>query len=109
MPTTGLHAIRLSSGGAAEKLHDTANDIYAVVSGRMHATIDGHQDELLGRGDILAVPMRHAHVLHGIGDATLLCVADEPIMAKLGLLRDACARGNLLIGGNANAQRLHLC
>jgi gentisate 1,2-dioxygenase len=89
MPTTGLHAIRLSSGCVAEKLHDTANDIYAVLPGRMHATIDGHQDELLGRGDILAVPMRHAHVLHGIGDATLLCVTDEPIMAKFGLLRHA--------------------
>jgi hypothetical protein len=39
----------------------------------------------------------------GVEDATLLCVTDEPIMAKLGLLRDACARGNLLIGGNTDA------
>jgi hypothetical protein len=31
--------------------------------------------------------MRPAHVLHGIEDATLLRAADEPIMAKFGLLR----------------------
>jgi hypothetical protein len=42
-----LHAIRLSSGGLAAKLHRTANDIYAVVSRTMHATIDGLRDESL--------------------------------------------------------------
>jgi len=31
--------------------HETANNIYAVVSGTVRATIDGHQDKLLGRGD----------------------------------------------------------
>ena len=56
MPTIGLHAIRLPSGAATEKLHETANNIYAVVSGTVRATIDGQADEVLARGDVLAVP-----------------------------------------------------
>ena len=87
MPTIGLHAIRLPSGAATEKLHETANNLYAVVSGTVRATIDGQADEFLARGDVIAVPLRHGHVLHGVEDATLLRVTDEPIMAKFGLLR----------------------
>ena len=87
MPTIGLHAIRLPSGAATEKLHETANNIYAVVTGTVRATIDGQADEFLARGDVLAVPAQHGHVLHGVEDATVLRVTDEPIMAKFGLLR----------------------
>ncbi len=87
IPTIGLHAIRLPSGAVTEKLLETANNIYAVVSGTVRANIDGHQDEFPGRGDVLAVPLRQGHVLHGVEDAILLRVTDEPIMAKFGLLR----------------------
>jgi gentisate 1,2-dioxygenase len=89
MPTIGLHAIRLPSGAVTEKLHETANNIYAVVSGTVRAALDGHEDEFLGRGDVLAVPLWHGHVLHGVEDATLLRVTDGPIMEKFGLLRHA--------------------
>jgi gentisate 1,2-dioxygenase len=90
LPTIGLHAIRLQTEGVTDKLHETANNIYAVVSGAVCAGIDGHEDEVvLGRGDVLAVPLWHGHVLHGVEDATLLRVTDEPIMAKFGLLRHA--------------------
>jgi len=41
MPTIGLHAIRLPSGSVTEKLRETANNIYVVVSGTGSATIDG--------------------------------------------------------------------
>ena len=89
MPTIGLHAIRLPSGAATEKLHETANNIYGVVAGTVRATVDGQSDEVLARGDVIAVPPWHGHVLHGVKDATLLRVTDEPIMAKFGLLRRA--------------------
>jgi gentisate 1,2-dioxygenase len=56
MPTIGLHAMRLPSGAATEKLRETANNIYAVVSGTVRATIDGQAHEVLARGDVLAVP-----------------------------------------------------
>jgi gentisate 1,2-dioxygenase len=87
MPTIGLHAIRLPSGTDTMKLHESANNLYAVISGTVRATIDGLADEFLGRGDVLAVPSWHAHTLHGVEDATLLRVTDEPIMAKFSLLR----------------------
>jgi gentisate 1,2-dioxygenase len=89
MPTIGLHAIRLPHGAATEKLHETANNLYAVASGAVRATIDCQADEFIGRGDVLIVPLGHGHVLHGMDDATLLRVTDEPIMAKFGLLRHA--------------------
>jgi gentisate 1,2-dioxygenase len=89
MPTIGLHAIRLPSGAATESLYETANNLYAVVSGTLRATIDGQADEVLARGDVLVVPARQGHVLHGVADATLLRVTDEPILAKFGLLRHA--------------------
>jgi gentisate 1,2-dioxygenase len=60
-----------------------------VVSGNVHASFDGRDDEVLGRGDVLAVPSWHEHVLRGVEDAILLRVTDEPIMAKFGLLRHA--------------------
>jgi gentisate 1,2-dioxygenase len=89
MPTIGLHAMRLPSGAATERLHETASNLYAVVTGTVRATIDGQTDQVLERGDVLAVPLWHGHVLHGVEDATLLRVTDEPIMAKFGLLRRA--------------------
>jgi gentisate 1,2-dioxygenase len=89
MPTIGLHAIRLSSGAVTERLHQTANNLYAVASGTVRATTDGRVDEVLARGDVIAIPPWHGHVLHGVEDATLLRISDEPIMAKFGLLRHA--------------------
>jgi gentisate 1,2-dioxygenase len=89
MPTIGLHAIRLPHGAATEKLHETANNLYAVANGTVRATIDGQMDQVLEHGDVLAVPLWHGHVLYGVEDATLLRVTDEPIMMKFGLLRHA--------------------
>ena len=51
--TTGLHAIRLPSGGVTETLRETASNLYAVVSGTVRATIDGQADEILARGDVI--------------------------------------------------------
>jgi gentisate 1,2-dioxygenase len=53
----------------------------------VRTTIDGQADEFLARGDVIAVPLRQGHALHGVEDARLLRVTDEPIMATLGLLR----------------------
>jgi hypothetical protein len=54
MPTIGLHAIRLPSGAATESLHETANNLYAVVSGTVRATIDGQAEKL----SIVAMSLR---------------------------------------------------
>ena len=71
-PTIGMHAIQLPAGDATEKPRETANNIYGVVSDTVRAAIDGQEDEMLGRGDVLAVPLRQGRVLRGIEDATLL-------------------------------------
>ena len=54
---------------------------------RQCVTIDGQANEVPARGDVLAVPTWHGHVLHGVEDAIVLRVTDEPIMTKFGLLR----------------------
>jgi gentisate 1,2-dioxygenase len=87
LPTIGLHAIRLPHGSSTEGLRETANNLYAVVTGTVRAIIDGQPDELLGRGDVLAVPSWYRHTLHGTEDATLLRVTDEPVMAQFGFLQ----------------------
>jgi gentisate 1,2-dioxygenase len=89
MPTIGLHAMRLPSGAATERLHETANNLYAVVTGTVRPTIDGRTEQVLERSDVLAVPLWHGHVLHGVADATLLRATDEPVMEKFSLLRRA--------------------
>jgi MFS family permease len=62
----------------SSRLHQTTNKLHAVVTGTARATIDGQTDQVLERGDVLAVPMRHGHALRGVEDATLLRVTDEP-------------------------------
>ena len=43
MPTIGLHAIRLPSGAITENFSDeTANNLYAVISGTVRGTIGNH-------------------------------------------------------------------
>jgi gentisate 1,2-dioxygenase len=48
--------IRLPSGAATKKLHETANNIYAVVSGTVRSAIDGQAEE--GRRTVRACVAR---------------------------------------------------
>ena len=48
MPTIGLHAIRMPSGAPTKKLHETANNLYAIISGIVRTTIDGQAEGFLG-------------------------------------------------------------
>jgi hypothetical protein len=57
------------------------------TTGTIRAAVEGQPEEDLRCGDALAVPPWHANTLHGIKDANLLRVTDEPILAKFGLLR----------------------
>ena len=86
---TGWPPHGTQSPGNSATRPGAAGNALAVASGTVRASIDGHEDEVLGRGDVLAVPPRQEHVLHGVEDATLLRITDEPIMAKFGLLRHA--------------------
>jgi hypothetical protein len=61
MPTIGLLAMRLPSGTATQRLQETANNLYAAVTGNIRATIDGREHQFLGRGDVLTVPLCVGH------------------------------------------------
>jgi gentisate 1,2-dioxygenase len=92
MPTIALHLIRLPKDGRHESPKNTVNNIYAVSSGKARITADGSSEtegfsEILGHGDVAAMPCWHAHAIEAVEDTVLLRVSDEPLMSKVGLLR----------------------
>jgi gentisate 1,2-dioxygenase len=50
-------------------------------------TIEAGADETLGVGDVMTVPCWHPHALAADEDAVLLRVTDEPLLAKVGLVK----------------------
>lgn len=87
MKTIGLHMMRLEAGIATATHRTTANNIYAVAKGAGETVIDGIRF-LWSRGDCLAVPAWRPHSHKASGDAVLLRVTDEPLLAPLDLLRE---------------------
>jgi gentisate 1,2-dioxygenase len=88
MPTIALHVIRLPKDGRHEMPKNTINNIYAVSSGKVRITAEGFS-EVLGVGDVAAMPCWHAHAIEATEDCVMLRVSDEPLMTKVGLLRTA--------------------
>jgi gentisate 1,2-dioxygenase len=60
-----------------------------VISGQARFTAAGGLAEMLGPGDVIAVPCWHEHAVDAPQDTTILRVSDEPLLAKLGLARTA--------------------
>jgi gentisate 1,2-dioxygenase len=89
MPTIGLHLMRLPAGERRDVAKTTVNNLYSVITGKAHVKIEDGTDETILIGDVITVPCWHAHTIEADGDTTLLRVTDEPIMAKLGLVRRA--------------------
>jgi gentisate 1,2-dioxygenase len=87
MPTFGLHFIRLPAGGQTDVAKTTTNYIYALVSGAARFTAEDGTDATLGPGDVIAMPCWHTHAYRAESDAVLFRVSDEPLLAKLGLVR----------------------
>ena len=88
MPTIGLHLIRAPKGGRIDFPKSTVNNIYAVVSGKARFTADGF-DEAAAPGDVVAMPCWHKHAIEAAEDAVVFRVCDEPLLAKLGLVKTA--------------------
>ena len=49
--------------------------------------IEGGADETLAVGDVMTVPCWHAQTLVADEDAVVLRVTDEPLLAKVGLVK----------------------
>ena len=89
LPTIGLHLLRLPSGERRDVAKTTVNHLYSVISGKAHVEIAGGTAESLSVGDVITVPCWHAHALIADADAILLQVTDEPLLAKVGLVKTA--------------------
>jgi gentisate 1,2-dioxygenase len=88
MKTIGLHMMHLTPGTATTPVQTTANNVYTVIRGEGRTTIDGETFEWR-RGDVIAAPAWRPHHHTAQSDAVLFRVTDAPVMAALGLLRDA--------------------
>jgi gentisate 1,2-dioxygenase len=89
MPTIGLSLIRLPSGKRHAVARTTVNNLYSVISGEAEIHVEGDMNVSLAVGDVITVPCWHAHTIEGNTDAILLRVTDEPLYAKVGLVRAA--------------------
>ena len=89
MPTIGLHLVRLPAGAQRAVGKTTVNHLYSVISGEARVKIDGADDESLAVGDVMTVPCWHAHTIEAAQAAIVLQVTDEPLLAKVGLVKTA--------------------
>jgi gentisate 1,2-dioxygenase len=87
LDTISLWMMRLAPGSKTAPYRTTANNIYAVVRGRGTTIIDGRRFTW-ERGDIIAVPTWYSHHHEADQDSVLFRVTDEPVMSKLGYLRE---------------------
>ena len=89
LPTIGLHLLRLPAGTHREVARTTVNHLYAVIGGKARVKIEGGANESLSVGDVITVPCWHAHSLAADEDAIVFRVTDEPLLAKVGLVKTA--------------------
>jgi gentisate 1,2-dioxygenase len=91
LPTIGLHLIRMPAGTQRDVAKTTINHLYSVVSGKVRVKIEGGAEESLAVGDVMTVPCWHAHALEAATDTIVFQVTDEPLLAKVGLVKTANA------------------
>jgi gentisate 1,2-dioxygenase len=87
MPTMGLNFVQLPKGAKTETARTTASSIYAVVSGSGSAHM-GATTASWRYGDVFVVPGWTPCHIEAAEDALLFQVTDEPVLRKLGLLRE---------------------
>jgi gentisate 1,2-dioxygenase len=87
LPTFGLHFMRQPKGSRSEVPKTTTNYIYAAVAGAPRFTVEDGTDATLAVGDVIAVPCWHRHSIEATSDSVIFRVCDEPLLAKLGLVR----------------------
>ena len=64
-----------------------ANNVFGVVEGEGATEVDGETLEW-SRGDVIVVPSWREHVHRSETGAVLFRCTDEPVMSKLGFLRE---------------------
>ena len=89
LPTIGLSLMRLPASSRREVAKTTVNHLYSVVSGKARVVVEGGVGESLVVGDVMTVPCWHAHSVIAEDDAIVFRVTDEPLLAKVGLVKSA--------------------
>jgi len=89
LPTIGLSLMRLPSGARHEVAKTTVNHLYSVISGKARVAVEGGASESLAVGDVMTVPCWHPHSVAAEEDAIVFRVTDEPLLAKVGLVKSA--------------------
>lgn len=85
--TIRLEMCGLDANHANAPLRTTANCIYSVVRGRGTSSIDG-VELAWERGDVFVAPAWRTQTHCAADDAILFRVTDEPLLEKLGMLRE---------------------
>jgi gentisate 1,2-dioxygenase len=79
--------IGLAAGQSTKIRKVMANSVFGVVQGSGLTEVEGTKLSW-NRGDVIVVPSWREHTHRSDGGAVLFRVTDEPVMRKLGFLRD---------------------
>ena len=92
METIALHMMKLGPNSSTSPYRTTANTIYSPVEGEGETVVEG---EVFAwkRGDVLVVPSWQKHFHRTAKGGVLFRVTDEPVMSKLGFLREDHGKG----------------
>ena len=87
MDTMALSMIELKAGQATAPRKVMANSVFGVAKGSGSTDAAGTKLSW-SRGDVIVVPAWHEHTHRSDDGAVLFRVTDEPVMRKLGFLRE---------------------
>src|SRR6185312_13964916 len=87
LQTMALSMIELKAGQASPPRKVMANSVFGVAKGSGTTEVDGAKLSW-NRGDVIVVPAWREHVHRSDNGAVLFRVTDEPVMKKLGFLRE---------------------
>ena len=87
LDTMALSMTELKPGQATAPRKVMANNVLGVVRGQGTTDVEG-QTLTWSRGDVIVVPSWREHIHRSDGGAVLFRVSDEPVMQKLGFLRE---------------------
>ena len=87
LATMALSMIGLKAGQATAARKVMANSVFGVAKGSGVTTVEGAELKW-SRGDVIVVPAWQEHLHHSADGAVLFRVTDEPVMEKLGFLRE---------------------
>ena len=87
LDTMALSMLQLKPGVGTTARKLMANSVFGVVEGEGATEVEGETLRWT-RGDVIVVPGWQNHVHHSNDGAVLFRVTDEPVMQKLGFLRE---------------------